>query len=165
MRPGWCGKLATGLAGHGVDIRRGDAVQTASGSWRAEFVLTMPVDCEIGSDDITALMATDAGAGFTSRIVLFDYRLEESDAHQGCLRLDVEGEDRLGFLAALLRRLAFLSLFPVEFRLETVEGHARDRLWLRGGLGCAPQPNAMRTLAANLEALVPSAGSPHDRAL
>ena len=70
--------------------------------------------------------------------------------------LEIEGEDRVGFLAALLRRMAYLSLFPVELELETSGGRALDRFWLRSAGDRAPSERARVALAASLEALVHS---------
>jgi hypothetical protein len=100
------------------------------------------------------MLETDAGAGFATPLPLVGFALAPSPSRGGCLRLDVAGEDGVGFLAALLRRLAFHSLFPVELGLDTVGGQARDRLWLRGAGGTRPLPRAQLALRASLEALV-----------
>lgn len=154
LRPGWCGSLATSLAARGIGIESGHAVTPAPGSWRAELELRCPPSWTAGSDEVTAMLGAETGAGFTTPIVLLAYRLEASIARGGCLVLDVEGEDRVGFLAALLRRLAYYSLFPVELRLRTSGGRVCDRLWLRGGGSCAPLPRTEKALAASLDALV-----------
>ena len=69
-------------------------------------------------------------------IHLSEYALTESSAHGGSLFLEVRGPDHTGFLGAILERLAFLSLSPVEMRIETLDrrrarpvlaAHARRR--------------------------------------
>jgi hypothetical protein len=154
MRPGWCGKLATGLARRGIGIDRGHAMTVSAGSWLAEFQLVCPALPEPSPIDVGRLLAARDRAGFTTPIVLSGYTLETSDTRGGCLALEVEGEDRVGFLAALLRRLAFFALFPVELQLDTVGATVRDQLWLRGGGGRAPLPSTGDALAASLDALV-----------
>jgi hypothetical protein len=153
--PGWCGNLAAGLARAGIAIESGRALSSAARGWRAELCLRAP-GC--GADprqlDFGQLLETDAGAGFTTPIALLASRVGSSPRHGGCLTLAIEGEDRVGFLAALLRRLAYLSLFPVELELETRGGVAADLLWLRGAGGRQPCAGAARSLAASLGALV-----------
>ena len=154
LRPGWCGKLATGLARRSIGIDRGHALTVATGHWRAEFQLVVPVEPEPSPVDVGRLLSARDRAGFTTPIVLSDYALAVSSTRGGCLALEVEGEDRVGFLAALLRRLAFFALFPVELQLDTIGETVRDQLWLRGGGGRTPLPGTADALAASLDALV-----------
>lgn len=154
LPPGWCGNLATGLARRGIGIDSGHALCVHPGHWRGEFTLDCPRGERPLPTQLAPLLEVDAGAGFTTPIELLDYRLEPSRTREGCLILEVEGPDRVGFLAALLRRLAYLALFPVELRLETRRGLAHDRLWLRGAGGRAPLPRTEKALAASLDALV-----------
>ena len=80
-------------------------------------------------------------------IVLSQYGLSESSAHGGSLYLEVRGPDRVGFLGALLERLSFLSLAPVEMRIETLEDGVHDQFWLRARGGALPRPRARKLLA------------------
>lgn len=153
LRPGWCGNLADGLAGRGVSIVRGNAVMVSAGSWRAEFELRCPPRRVPTREQLQRLLHAEARAGFTTPFELLDFRLEPSETRDGCLVLEVEGRDRVGFLAALLRRLAYFSLFPVELELDTAGQRVHDRLWLRGGGSCRPQPRTQQALAASLTAL------------
>jgi hypothetical protein len=154
LRPGWCGSLATGLAGLGVDIVRGAALTSGAGIWKAEFELRCPKAGHLESEALGRLLKARPGASFASPLELLGYRLGRSTTHGGCLHLEVEALDRVGLIAALLRRLAYYSLFPAELRLETVDGIACDQLWLRGGAGSTPPPGSETALAARLEALV-----------
>jgi len=154
MRPGWCGNLSTGLADLGVDIARGRALTIGTGIWNAEFELRCPPACELSSLDLGRLLETRAAAGFTWPLELTAYRLSRSASRGGCLLLGVEASNRVGFLAALLRRLAYHALFPVELRLDSVDETARDQLWLRGIGGSIPTRATERIVTTNLDALV-----------
>ncbi|MGH0031076.1 MAG: hypothetical protein ACQGVC_14875 [Myxococcota bacterium] len=158
LRPGWCGKLATGLARRGIDIERGHARIVAAGRWEASFQLHCLPGSEPPGDEIVRSLNEDLRDGFMTPIVLDAFALRTSEARGGCLRLDVEAPDRLGFLAALLRRLAFFSLFPSEVEIETVGGRARDRLWLRAAGDRTPLPRTTAAVRASLEALVRKPG-------
>lgn len=154
LRPGWCGSLATGLASRGVDIVRGHAVSVSAGVWRARFELCCPDPAELRRDVLLEMLESGGAVGFTSPIELLGYRLEDVSGPGTALRLDVRARDRVGLLAALLRRLAYYSLFPSELRLETFARVACDRLWLRAAGGATPPPQIRRTLVASLDALV-----------
>jgi len=154
LRPGWCGKLATGLARRGIGIESGHAATVSAGNWRAEFQLVGPAEPAPSRIDIGRLLSARDRAGFTTPIVLERFSLTRSETRGGCLALAVEGEDRVGFLAALLRRLAFFALFPVELQLDTLGMQVSDRLWLRAGGGRAPRAETADALAASLTALV-----------
>jgi len=157
LRPGWCGNLATGLAGRGVDIVRGRATTLGDGVWNAEFELRCPRGGELPQEAVGRLLESESSRGIATPVELDRYRLERSGSRGGCLLLEVDAEDRCGFLAALLRRLAYFSLFPVELRLDTVDGAVRDRLWLRGGGDTVPKARTHTALTASLDALVASA--------
>jgi hypothetical protein len=163
LRPGWCGNLATGLAARGVDVVSGRAVTVAVGQWSAEFQLRCSESLQPSRGELVRLLVAEARAGFATPIRLVRYSLERSESHGGSLALEVAGLDELGFLAALMRRLAYFSLFPVELQLETVGPRVRDRLWLRGAGGRRPSPRAERALRASLDAHVSSQTAPRTR--
>lgn len=156
LRPGWCGGLASGLADRGIDIVRGGATNGGAGVWEAEFELRCPVGDRPTRTEVRHLVEGEASVAFNAPLALQRYQLAASPSHGGSLLLQVEGRDRVGFLAALLRRLAYYALFPIELRLDTVGKAVRDCLWLRGGGGEVPRPGTQTTLAAALEALLRS---------
>ncbi len=131
--PGWSGSLANGLAQHGVSIVRGSARKMASLSWQAYFEL----DPAPGGDsplalDYLELAARPLPGGARVPIALASHELRVSGAHGGCIQLGVEGPDQVGFLGALLKRFAFLALFPEEMTVDTREGRVQDVFWLKG---------------------------------
>jgi len=156
LRPGWCGSLATGLANLEVDIVRGQASAVAAGIWRGEFELSPARTGVISVAELGRMLEAPAVAGFTSPIELVDYRLEPVSSFGGSLHLEVAALDRVGLLAALLRRLAYHALFPAVLRLETVDRLARDELWLRSTGGSVPPAGTARAVTASLDSLVRS---------
>jgi hypothetical protein len=147
----WADPLCRGLARAGLGIRRGFAVRRedhdpASG-WRARF----EIERESTSTDPVLLDYLEllARGRTPSRtpIRLSEYALSESSAHGGSLYLEVRAPDHLGFLGAILERLSFLSLAPVEMRIETLESGAYDQFWLRSRDGGVPRPRARKLLA------------------
>lgn len=146
----WADPLCRGLARAGLSIRRGFAVRREdldpSSGWRARF----EIERESTSTDPVLLDYLEllARGRTPSRtpIVLQQYDLSESSAHGGSLYLEVRGPDHLGFLGAILERLSFLSLAPVEMRIETLEGGVHDQFWLRTRDGAIPRPRARKLL-------------------
>jgi hypothetical protein len=150
---GWIGNLSMGLAEAGISIRSGAARSDSLGRWLARLELCRtPGGKDPASLDLEELASRPSGAGFATRIEILEYSLARDLERAALLRLDVCGRDRLGFLAALLRRLAFFALFPVELELETEAGRAIDRLWLQSG-GSAPSERVRRALDGHLRAL------------
>jgi hypothetical protein len=149
LGPRWADPLCRGLARAGLGIRRGFAVRQqpdpASG-WRARF----EIERESSSTDPVLLDYLDllARGRTPSRtpIRLSQYGLSESSAHGGSLFLEVRGPDHIGFLGAILERLSFLSLSPVEMRIETLADGVHDQFWLRTRDGEIPRPRARKLL-------------------
>ena len=155
LAPGWAGNLAAGLARVGVSIVRGHACGAGAGLWssRIEVVRTAGA-ADPRALGIAALATTDSGAGFAAPIELDHFALLPSLEHGGTLELRLEAADTMGFLAALLRRLAYFALFPVEMRLETRSGRIADEFWLCAGGSRAPSPAIAEALRAVLRSLV-----------
>jgi hypothetical protein len=133
LRPGWCGSLAEGLAGEGISLTSGFARKIGAMRWLAEFDLSQPPRATNPLVlDYLDIAGRELPAGSTRPVRLADYRLVRSRKHGGSLTLDVMGEDAVGFLGALLMRLAALSLFPEELHLESNDGRVHDRFHLVG---------------------------------
>jgi hypothetical protein len=151
----WADPLCRGLARAGLSIRRGFAVREEGldpgSGWRAR----LEIEREAHSTDPVLLDYLEllARGRTPSRtpVVLSDYQLTETGSHGGSLFLEVRGPDHLGFLGAILERLSFLSLSPVEMRIETVEGGVHDQFWLRTREGDVPRPRARKLLAEVLD--------------
>ncbi len=147
LPPGWAGNLASGLATQRISIERGEARAERGGVWTARFeVARLAGAPPFESIDFARLAATDAREGFATPLRLIGFELAPAAEHNGCLVLCVAAQDTVGFLAALLRRLAYFSLFPVEMRLETRGGAIDDRLWLRGAGDRVPSVRARDAL-------------------
>ena len=151
----WADPLCRGLGRAGLSIRRGFAVRQQendpSSGWRARFEIVRE---EASTDpvllDYLELLARGRTPSRTP-IVLSEYQLSESSAHGGSLYLEMRAPDHLGFLGAILERLSFLSLAPVEMRIETLETGVHDQFWLRARDGSVPRPRARKLLAEVLD--------------
>lgn len=104
--------------------------------------------------DLLALARQEAREGFSTPLRLERFTLTPALEHDGSLRLALAARDRVGFLAALLRRLAYFSLFPVEMRLDTRGASVADELWLRAGGDRTPSTTTREALARALMALL-----------
>jgi len=60
-------------------------------------------------------------------------------------------QDHIAFLAALLSRVSFYTLFPETMLIETVNSKIFDRFWIKGLGGQAPSDTAINLLRRKLE--------------
>jgi len=140
---GWGGHLSLGLARAGVGITRGQA-RRRDGRWEGELYLrATPEARPPESLDYARLLGRRGMASTLLDIELIEYRVLPL---LGTLALEVTGRDCLGFLGGLLGRLAFLSLFPEEMRIETIEGRAVDHFRLKSLGSRTPSLAAARAL-------------------
>lgn len=154
LAPGWAGNLAAGLSRNGISVERGHARGSAEGLWSARLeVRTSPAAADLRALDLAALLREDAGAAFGVALALDHFGLESALEHGGSLRVEIRAEDRIGFLAALLRRFAFFSLFPIELRLDTRHDRVVDEFFLRAGGDRAPSRAVADALGHALRAL------------
>ena len=129
--PGWAGNLTAGLAELGINVHRAHAVGSATGVWAGEFeVERTPTAVLLTELDFARLADRDRRTPVDLPLAITFARAELVADHDGSLLVEVEGNDRIGFLAALLDRFAFLSLFPAEFHASTVGRTVSDRFWL-----------------------------------
>jgi len=152
--PGWAGALSGGLSRKGISIIRGSAKKIQT-SWNAVFELDASgCATDPHKTDFLALALDESDAAPTTAFSLKEFSLGNPEKHNGALHLEVKAADQLGFLAALLNRLAFLFLFPEEMHIETVSGTAVDRFRLKGIGGTPPSPSAQAALQRKLRDLV-----------
>jgi hypothetical protein len=151
---GWAGSLATGVAQAELSILRGFAERLAEGRWVADFELAPTTSPVVDSLDFLALATTRPADASPSAIGLDRFYIDGSPDSGGSLFLEVRGQDRVGFLAGLLERLAFVSLFPEEMTIETRGRQVVDTFLLRGPAGQSPADSAQRALAEVLKDLV-----------
>jgi len=152
--PGWAGNLAAALARRGIGVERGHAIGSGAGIWSGRFEVHAPGAIDMGVLDLAALVGEEADAGFLTALVLDHFALESVLENRGALHLRVAAPDRIGFLAALLRRCAYFALFPIELRLETQDARIADEFWLRAGADRAPSRATAEALRHALRALV-----------
>lgn len=152
--PGWAGALSGGLSRKGIGIIRGNAKKVQT-SWSALFELDASrCSVNLNGIDFLALALDERDSGPATAFTLSEFSLGEPESNNGALQLEVRAADQLGFLAALLNRLAFLFLFPEEMQIETVNGRAVDRFRLKGIGGTPPSATARAALERKLQDLV-----------
>jgi hypothetical protein len=152
--PGWAGDFAQSLAAHGFSIVSGLACRNLRGFWAAEFDVLASTGCPaLSPPEIERLATTPVTRPALPPIHLHRYSLVRPIGSP-MLTLDVEAPDQRAFLAQLLSRLAFLSLFPVEMRIETTRGFAHDRLHLRGIAGHEPLDQTLAAVRTELDRLL-----------
>lgn len=155
LRPGWSGGLAEALSAQRVSLVRGFARKFGAMRWLAEFTLERT---DGAADplalDYLELAARPLPSGWRRPIRLESFKLLPSAKHGGSLLLEIHGDDEVGFLGALLMRLAFLSLFPEELHIDTRDGRVRDRFHLVGIGKSRPSDAAAAALETMLRGLV-----------
>jgi hypothetical protein len=153
--PHWLGQLGTALGNDGVSIVAGSATRTATYSWLANFELdTSGASATFGARSIGfALRQPPIRA--TSEVRLLGWSLDRRP-QDDLIHLCVQAADELGFLGALLRRLAVLALVPVELRVTTEADRIDDEFVLARVGGAAPTKEVEQALSQMLPASVPS---------
>jgi len=131
--PGWSGSLANGLAQHDVSVVRGFARKVESLRWQARFELA-PAHEGVNplALDYLELAARPLVAGDRVPVSLQCYEVRASGAEGGSIRVRVEGPDQVGFLGTLLKRFAFLALFPEAMWIDTEADAVHDVFLLKG---------------------------------
>jgi hypothetical protein len=151
--PGWMAAFAAGMAKNGISIIGGTAKKVSAARWEATFYINVPGDALLPHEvDFIALVKKQP-----EWINMPTIRLEELSASldgNGSLRVDVKGADQSGFLMAILRNFAFLSLFPAELEVKTLAGRVHDRFWLRGIAGAALSAEAVQAVNDKLRGFV-----------
>ena len=146
MRSAWLATLCVGLSERRLSIHQAHARRGPDGLWIAELTA---IALEGAPDPRTVPYIDLANAAVTHAPALLRLdacRAVESRDHGGTLLLELEADDSLGLLGALLAKLATVMLFPIEMHIETRMGRAHDALWLAGMGGHAPSTGAAEAL-------------------
>jgi len=150
LPPGWAGALSAGLSRKGIGVIRGSATKVQA-AWDAVFEVDPSRSVgDPGRIDFLGLAQDERQAAPAADLSLTDAVFGEPEQHNGAFYLEVRAEDQLGFLGALLNRMAFLSLFPEEMIIETENGRIYDRFWIRGIGGSTPSPASRDALRKKL---------------
>lgn len=160
LKPGWSGRLATRLSDEGINVLRGVGRKVSAIDWDARFELLMPASIRNPErlNYLEMACAPFANRPSPGNLILSSRTLHEDDRHNGSLRVEVGGPDRLGFLASLLRVFSFYSLFPVEMEIETVAATASNRFWLKGIGSLTPSAEDRANLQSALAELAAHGG-------
>jgi hypothetical protein len=154
--PFWIGNLAAGLAAQRVSIVSGRGSGTGL-RWNASFLLDFAgSSADAAALDYVALANSENPSLIDTAISLTRCSCRRTPAKS--LELTLEGPDQSGFLAKLLRKLALLTLFPMEFEINTQGKQIQDRFILGGIGGVAPSDTLQATLEKVLQACLTPGG-------
>lgn len=154
MPIGWVANLTGGIAVTGINIQRGSVQKVAGASWQAGFDMK-PVSVDAVPERIDFIrLARQGGIAAPSNFSLDGFTMREPGGSDESLYLEVRAADQKGFLAALLNRLAFFSLFPEEMSIETSANRIHDRLWLKSPGGQSPSAEVVAVLRKSLASRV-----------
>jgi len=149
---GWCGHLFAQCASAGLSIERGGALRAAPGRWAGAFVIA-PGDAEThvrGYDFLRMARRSTHRGSRPDHVRLARFAIRPcGEGEAACV--EIEGEDRVGFLAWLIETFACFGLHPVRLRVETREGRVRDAFWLTGAAGTRASQAALAALGRSLE--------------
>lgn len=147
----WAANLAAGLATRGISIVSGRAVRQHL-DWTAAFVIDAThATTDLDRLDCVRLAQTDCVVTGTAEVQLTRFTCTRLDAG---LEVRLYGPDQGGFLAKMLRKMALLTLFPVQFEIATPAGRIEDVFMLSGVGGSAPTENARAAFEKMLTACV-----------
>jgi UTP:GlnB (protein PII) uridylyltransferase len=149
--PEWIGSFSSGLSRHKISIVRGKAKKSLS-YWETEFeVEKTRFATDPGKLDFLALAQEENSTTPDDSFSISQFTLEPPEKHNGALYLEIKAADQLGFLGQLLNSLAFLTLFPEEISIDTVQGKIFDKFWIKGLGGNPPSATAQAALKKKLE--------------
>lgn len=155
LPPTWIGNLSSGLSRNHISVISGSAKKIRT-TWHAEFEImaTRPV-VDPDKIDYLELARSDPDKNLPVTLSLDEFVLDDDSLkNDGALRLEVKAGDQLGFLGALLNRLAFLSLFPESMSIETVNDRIFDRFLIKGVGGQFPSSASVKALRQRLESFL-----------
>lgn len=149
--PEWIGCLSSGLSRHKISIVKGKAKKSLA-YWETEFEIEKT---RLADDprklDFLSLAKEENSSSQENSLSISRYTLEPPETHGGALYLEIKAADQLGFLGQILNNLAFLTLFPEEISIDTVQGNIFDKFWIRGLGGNPPSASAQTALKKKLE--------------
>jgi hypothetical protein len=150
--PSWIGGLSSGLSRSGISIISGSA-KKAETVWQAEFeIMTPHFSADPNSIDYLAIAQDSSDVTVPVDIALDEFVLDDDlRKYDGAIYLAVRAKDQIGFLAALLSRCSFYTLFPETMLIETLGSKIFDRFWIKGLSGQAPSKAAINLLRKKLE--------------
>lgn len=152
--PAWCGSLSLSLSQVGLGVVQGFAKKVREKAWVAEFEIeSARGGLAVDSMDFIAMAVSSARAPGLRRLALSAFTVGDPAMHGGAIYLEIRGRDQVGFLAELLGQLAFLTFFPEEMVVQTIDDAVFDRFLLRGPAGQTPAPGACQALSTWLEGL------------
>jgi len=153
--PTWIGSLSSGLSRNLISIISGSAKKEKT-HWQAEFeIMATPQAPDAKRIDYLALALEGPASHPPVTISLDAFVIDNMPGkHDGALYLEVKAADQIGFLGALLNRLAYYTLFPESMIIETVNNRILDRFRIKGLGGQFPSDASIKTLRQKLESFL-----------
>jgi hypothetical protein len=153
--PTWIGSLSSGLSRNRISVISGSAKKEKA-VWQAEFeIMATPQAPDPNRIDYLALALERPASRLPVTISLDEFVIDnEPGKHDGALYLEVKAADQIGFLGALLNRLAYYTLFPESLIIETVNNRIIDRFRIKGLGGQFPSDASIKTLRQKLESFL-----------
>ncbi|HXK25889.1 MAG TPA: hypothetical protein VMS55_24695 [Myxococcota bacterium] len=149
--PEWCGNLSLHCYAARLSVLAAEARRVRTSLWAGVFLLE-PSPCGASPrahDFVHMARHRPTGVAKPVAISIEDLRVEPGAS--GAARIHVGGPDRIGFLATVLDRMAFCSLYPHELSVRTTpDGRAEDRFLVQGVGGAPPTPAALEALERRL---------------
>lgn len=151
----WVSNLTGGLARHNFNITRAEISNRGAMTWHGHFSL-LPGAGSISPAnlDFVQMVRSTGSAALLPTISIDRFDLQIVTRHGGTLYLEIAGQDQLGFLGALLKKLAFFSLFPLHMEIETASSRILDRFWLSGPGGTLPAGETIAVLRDSLRRMI-----------
>jgi hypothetical protein len=151
--PHWLAHVCSGLSDLGIAVLTGHAVRRPSGTWKAHLDVDVSRSAvPVSQVDPVALAAVPPRGRDLLPLRLTSAEVVRRD--DGLVQLDVTAPDELGFLGRLLRRVALMTLHPVEVSVATRDGRVHDRLVLAGIGATVPGEEVMMLLHRVVSGLV-----------
>ncbi len=155
LPPTWIGSLTAGLSRNCINVIGGSAKKLKT-AWQADFeIMATSRASDPNRIDYLALAMEGSAPHLPVTISLDEFLLnDEPGKHDGALYLEVKARDQIGFLGALLNRLAFYTLFPESMIIETANNKVLDRFWIKGMGGQYPSATSIAALRQKLESFL-----------
>jgi hypothetical protein len=150
--PDWCGNLSLHCYAARLSVLGAEARRVRTSLWAGVFLLEPSARGASPRAHDFVHMARHRPTGVAKPVAISIESLRvEPGAGGRAARIHVGGPDRIGFLAAVLERMAFCGLHPHELSVRTTaDGRAEDRFEVHGVGGAPPTPAALEAALKQL---------------
>lgn len=154
---GWIGALSIRLSQSEINIENGSGEIGENGLWRARLEV-QPLGLRFEPTPELILRFIKEGGVYARMnsypITLNGFFLRDSPKDDGSVLAEIFADDSVGFLAAVLNKFSLFSLYPREFRIDTVNNSISDSFLLYGIGGSKPSQSSVVSLGKSLQLLM-----------